>query len=330
MKILCLAPRNRFSKPLSQQKDNMEKARETSGYQRKRAGRGFWYLDPSGEKVSDAEVLQRIKSLAIPPAWKDVWIAIDESSPVQATGRDAKGRQQAIYHPEFRAKRERTKYARLAKFGEALPKIRRQIEKDLRSRGLSKAKVLAAVVQLLECSLIRVGNERYAKENGSFGLTTLRNRHAKTSRKRLVFSFKGKSGKRHEIEVEDHRLARVVSQCRELSRGRLFAYQDEDGETQQVDSKDVNDYLRAASGGEFTAKDFRTWAATVRAVELFRQQQPTTRRLGNTPAVCRSSYILPRVLDSTPRSRWRTCRSVPRNRKYQSGLERLTLQHLLK
>jgi DNA topoisomerase-1 len=273
------------------------------------------YVTPQGRTVTDPATLQRIKSLAIPPAWKDVWICADASGHVQATGRDARGRKQYRYHPRWREVRDEVKYGRLIAFAEALPRIRARAAADLRKPGLPREKVLGAVVQLLEKTLIRVGNEEYARQNGSVGLTTMRDQHAKIRGGSVRFEFRGKSGIEHEIDLHDPTLARVVKACRDLPGYELFQYLDADGHRQVIDSADVNAYLREISGQDFTAKDFRTWAGTVLAakalaeVEAFKTNREAKRRvataveqvakrLGNTKAVCRKCYIHPAILDA--------------------------------
>jgi DNA topoisomerase I len=285
------------------------------GLRRVRAGRGFKYLQPSGRPLRDARTLARIRSLAIPPAWKDVWICPDPRGHIQATGRDAKGRKQYRYHPRWREVRDETKYSRLLEFGCALPQIRARVERDLARRGLPREKVLATVLRLLEKTLIRVGNEEYARSNRSFGLTTLTDRHVKVRGRRIHFRFRGKSGKVHQFGIEDRELSQVVKRCQELPGQELFRYLDAGGRRRSVDSGDVNAYLREASGRDFTAKDFRTWAGTVRASFALAALPPpasqrhgkrsvkdaigeVARRLGNTPAICRKSYVHPAVVDS--------------------------------
>lgn len=284
------------------------------GIRRKRAGKGFRYVGPDGKPVHNPEVLRRIRSLVIPPAWKDVWITTDPRGHLQATGRDAKGRKQSRYHPRWRAIRDETKYERMLLFGTALRRIRERVEEHLGLPGLPREKVLAAVVRLMDSTLIRVGNDEYAKENKSYGLTTMRRKHVKINGSELIFRFRGKSGVLHEVGILDRRLARIVRQCQELPGHELFEYLDAEGKTHTVDSADVNDYLRAISGGEFTGKDFRTWAGTVLASMSLRQFEPfesqtqakknvvqavkeVARRLGNTPAVCRKCYLHPGVLE---------------------------------
>ena len=282
------------------------------GLRRANGAKGFAYLDDRGGRVSRRSTLDRIRALAVPPAWTDVWICADERGHLQATGRDAKGRKQYRYHPRWRMLREADKFDHLLDFARALPAIRKRVRKDLAANGLAREKVLAAIVQLLERTCIRVGNERYAEENESFGLTTLRNRHVKVRGDRIEFQFRGKSGRFHRIGIADPRLARVVRRCRELPGQELFEYRDDSGEVQRVGSGDVNRYLHEISGDEFTSKDFRTWAGSVFVAELLRRRglegevrltdmaaavREAARLLGNTPAVCRKSYVHPRVLD---------------------------------
>jgi DNA topoisomerase-1 len=284
------------------------------GIRRVRRGKAFRYLRPEGEPVRDDETLARIRSLAIPPAYTDVWICPHANGHLQATGRDARGRKQYRYHPRWRAVRDETKYDRVVAFGLALPRLRARVEADLALAGLPRLKVLATVVRLLATTLIRVGNEEYARANGSFGLTTLRDQHAKISGATVHFAFRGKSGVRHRIDVHDRRLARVVARCRDLPGQDLFQYLDDAGVTHAVDSADVNAYLHEAAGEAFTAKDFRTWAGTVLAAlalkaSAFETQAEAKRnvvaaiesvagRLGNTPAVCRKCYVHPAVVDA--------------------------------
>ncbi|HXS53167.1 MAG TPA: DNA topoisomerase IB [Usitatibacter sp.] len=283
-----------------------------AGLHRVTGPKGFAYVDDKGRRVTRRATLDRIRVLAIPPAWTDVWICADERGHLQATGRDAKGRKQYRYHPRWRMLRDADKFDRLLDFAEALPAIRERVRKDLASEGLTRAKVLAAIVQLLERTCIRVGNERYAEENASFGLTTLRNRHVKVRGDRIEFQFRGKSGKLHRVGIEDPRLARIVRRCRELPGQELFEYVDDAGEVQRIGSGDVNEYLHEIAGDEFTSKDFRTWAGSVYVAALLRQRglegevrltdmaaavREAARLLGNTPAVCRKSYVHPRVLD---------------------------------
>jgi len=293
-----------------------ERLRYTSdsqpGFTRVLRGRHFVYRDTRGRVIRDARVIQRIRKLAIPPAYQDVWISPDPNGHLQATGRDARGRKQYRYHPRWREHRDATKFDRMLEFGHALPRIRRRVAKDLRLSGLPREKVLATIVRLLECTLIRVGNEEYARANGSFGLTTLRDRHVDLKGGALVLEFRGKSGIRQRALVTDRRIAHIVRDCRDIPGQELFQWVDEQGERRPVGSSDVNDYLREASGGPFTAKDFRTWFATVEALELLRKAGPgrgeharkqvlatvkaVADKLGNTPAICRKCYIHPEVL----------------------------------
>jgi DNA topoisomerase-1 len=283
------------------------------GIRRRKAGHGFNYLDADGKPVTSEATLDRIRKLVIPPAWTDVWIAPTERGHIQAIGRDAKGRKQYRYHERWREVRDGGKYDRLIAFGHALPRLRAQVEHDLARRGLPREKVLAAVVRVMEITLIRVGNEEYAKANKSFGLTTLRDRHAKVGAAKAVFEFQGKSGKIHTTAFSDRRLARIVKACQDLPGQRLFQYLDDDGPRHAVESADVNAYLREALGEDFSAKDFRTWAGTLAAARALvtlpecADQAEATKNvvtcvkavagiLGNTPAVCRKAYIHPAVL----------------------------------
>ncbi|MGE5096362.1 MAG: DNA topoisomerase IB [Betaproteobacteria bacterium] len=289
----------------------------------RRSGRsGFEYHDASGRRVRDAQTLARIKSLVIPPAWEDVWICRDERGHLQATGRDARGRLQYRYHPRWREIRDAHKFDHMIEFARALPLIRRRVKADLALPGLQRRRVLAAIVRLLETTCIRIGNERYAEENDSFGLTTLRNRHVTVHGPRIELQFRGKGGKFHRATVEDERLARIIRRCRELPGQALFEYLDDAGEPQSIGSSDVNDYLKEISGSDISAKDFRTWAGTVFvANELARREGPVgpshmvaairqaAQRLGNTPAICRKSYVHPRVLDPQTWSNRRDTRS---------------------
>lgn len=285
------------------------------GLTRRRRGEAFVYEDAEGAPVTDEANLTRIRSLVIPPAWTEVWICKSPRGHIQATGRDQRGRRQYRYHDRWRAHRDLAKFERVAAFGRALPRLRKQVEADLRRKGLPRDKVLAAVVRLLEITLIRVGNDEYARTNKSFGLTTLRNRHARIGSRAVTFAFRGKGGKQHETRFADRRLARVVKSCQDLPGQRLFQYVDEDGERHAVESADVNAYLRAATGLEVSAKDFRTWAATVSAARALADHggcgskteakrnlnqcvKAVAGLLGNTPAVCRKAYIHPLVLEA--------------------------------
>jgi DNA topoisomerase-1 len=281
---------------------------------RRRAGRGFRYFDVNGKPVRDAATLARVRALAIPPAWDDVWICPSAMGYLQATGRDARGRKQYRYHVEWRAFRDQVKFDRLGDFGAVLPCVRRTVAADLARPGLPRERVIAAVVRLLETTLVRVGNEEYARANDSYGLTTLRNGHAKAAATGIDLVFKGKSGKKHEVSVSDPRVARTVRACKDLPGQHLFEYRDDDGALQVVQSGDVNAYLRDLTGADITAKDFRTWAGTCLAASILSElpapesDREATRgvaemarevsgALRNTPAVCRASYVHPLVID---------------------------------
>ena len=289
-------------------------ADDQPGIRRRRVGRGFGYRDPDGRPVRDAETLARIRSIVIPPAWTDVWICPWPNGHLQATGRDARGRKQYRYHPRYRTRRDRTKFERLIEFAKVLPEIRARVDADLARPGLPREKVVAAVVRLLELTLIRVGNDEYARLNRSFGLTTLRDRHAVVEGTAITFRFRGKSGRRHEVGLRDRRLAGVVKRCRDLPGQELFQYLDEDGVARDIASDDVNGYLAGIAPG-VTAKDFRTWAGTVLAFRALRAAgsgsterekrravtsaiETTAANLGNTPAVARSAYVHPAVVDA--------------------------------
>lgn len=285
------------------------------GISRRRAGKGWSYTGPDGRRITDKPERKRIDALAIPPAYTDVWICPDRRGHIQATGRDARGRKQYRYHPFWREVRDETKYKRMVAFGEALPLIRERTDHDLRRHGLPREKVLAAVIRLLETTLIRVGNEEYARTNESFGLTTMHDEHVDVTSSGLQLHFRGKSGVEHAVQLSDRRLATVVGRCQDLPGQELFQYLDDDGEQHTVDSTDVNDYLREITGQEFTAKDFRTWAGTVlatRALQEFgavdteaeakknivRAIEAVAARLGNTATICRKCYVHPVVLES--------------------------------
>lgn len=285
------------------------------GIRRVRAGSTFRYFTTTGRRLMNRPDLERIRALVIPPAWEDVWICADPRGHLQATGRDARGRKQYRYHSKWRIVRDEMKFERMIGFAQALPHIRRRTAADLRRVSLTREKVIALIVQLLEKTLIRVGNDEYVKQNRSFGLTTLREGHVDVTGGRLTFTFRGKSGVDHEIELDDLRLARLVQACRDLPGYHVFQYYDDDGSRRVVDSGDVNAYLKAITGEDYTSKDFRTWAATVLASQLLRGIGPSrsplearrnvvraiddiSKRLGNTKAVCRKSYIHPDVLDA--------------------------------
>lgn len=280
------------------------------GIRRRGAPGSFSYVGANGRLIVSERTLERIRALAIPPAWTDVWICSDSAGHLQATGRDARGRKQYRYAHTFRQGREAYKFDRMRDFARALPAIRRRVRADLRLPGLPRRKVLAAIVRLLEDTCMRIGNERYAEENGSFGLTTLRNRHARVERGQVEIEFRGKSGKFHHAEIRDPRVSEIVMRCRELPGRKLFKHLDDPGRPQAVDSSEVNAYLKEIAGREVTAKDFRTWAGSVLvAAALSRREgrigpshvvaavHQAARRLGNTPAICRKSYVHPRVLD---------------------------------
>jgi DNA topoisomerase-1 len=288
---------------------------EDRGLRRDRKGDGFEYFKASGDPVTDDATLERIRKLAIPPAWTDVWICPRANGHLQATGRDARGRKQYRYHPQFREVRESTKYEHMMEFARALPAIRGKLAEHMALRGLPREKVLATVVHLLETTLIRVGNDDYAKENKSYGLTTLRNPHVKVEGAELRFQFKGKSGKQWRLQVKDRRIAKIIRACQDLPGQRLFQYVDEDGEVREVTSADVNAYLKEITGREITAKDFRTWAGTVMAALALQEFEAfdtkatqkknlkaaierVAARLGNTPTICRKCYIHPEVLNA--------------------------------
>ena len=291
------------------------------GYRRKKWGKGFTFETPDGgrltKKGKDKEVRERIDALAIPPAYTDVWICASPDGHIQATGRDDRGRKQYIYHPKWREARERAKYDRMISFGETLPRIRKRVEQDMAQPGLSKDKVLAAVVELLETTLIRVGNAEYAEENASYGLTTIRKKHAEVSGQTVTFDFTGKSHKEWHVELKNKRLAKIVKECLETPGYELFKYIDEAGERHDVGADDVNDYLKRITERDFTAKDFRTWAGTVLTAVALQEMETgsetsetqakknvvaaikrVAERLGNTPAVCRQSYVHPDVIDA--------------------------------
>lgn len=285
------------------------------GIRRVRTGKGFRYVNTNGQRLVDEKVLTRIKQLAIPPAWTDVWIASDAHAHLQATGRDARGRKQYRYHPRWREVRHQTKYDRMVPFARALPNLRRQIAADLRVPDLSKDKVLAAVVELLGKTFIRVGNTEYARTNKSFGLTTLKDGHVKIRGAELRFEFRGKSGVRQAITFSDARLAKIVKKCQELPGQKLFQYVDDTGKRRVITSADVNAYLKRTTGSEFTAKDFRTWAGTLLAAIALRDEpshvsakkaksvvvhaiERVAAHLGNTPTVCRTCYIHPYVIEA--------------------------------
>jgi len=288
---------------------------ERPGFGRRRAGKGFSYRDEEGRRIDDPEVIGRIRSLAIPPAWREVWICPHPDGHIQATGRDARGRKQYRYHPRFREVRESTKYEHMSAFAAALPGIRRTVQAHMGLRGLPREKVLATVVHLLETTLIRVGNKDYARQNRSYGLTTLRDPHVRIDGSRLRFEFKGKSGKAWQLEVKDRRVARIVRACQDLPGQHLFQYLDDEKVRHSVTSSDVNAYLHEITGQDITAKDFRTWSGTVLAalalhefgrVDTQAQAKKNVRaaiervaaRLGNTATICRKCYVHPEIVNA--------------------------------
>ncbi len=285
------------------------------GIQRKRVGKHFSYIGLDGKPIHDPDKLQRIKKLGIPPAWTNVWISPNEQGHIQATGRDAKGRKQYRYHPRWREVRDETKYDRLISFGESLPVIRERVAHDLSLSGLPYEKVLATIVRLLDTTLIRIGNEEYARENDSYGLTTMRSHHVDVNGSKVHFHFRGKRGREHVIDVSDRQLAKIVKRCQDLPGHELFQYIDDNGELRTIESNDVNEYLRVISGQDFTAKDFRTWGGTVIATDSLEELgafdsqtqgkknvvqaiKMTAEHLSNTPAICRKCYVHPGVLDA--------------------------------
>ncbi len=309
------------------------------GIQRRKSGTGFFYLRPGGNAVADSRTLRRIKELAIPPAWTDVWIAPDAEGHIQATGRDLRGRKQYRYHTRWSACRDEVKYSSLADFAHLLPKLRKKIDADLRIRGLSRERVIASIVWLLDNSMIRVGNAVYARDNKSFGLTTLKSRHVEVEGAKLRFAFKGKSGKEWKLKLVDRRIARIVRAIQDLPGQHLFQYIGEDGARRVVTSQDVNEYIRDATAGDFSSKHFRTWGGTVRALSLFSEiPLPETKtataramniivdevakHLGNTRAVCRRCYIHPLVMASWQAGRLATeLEKARRLRRKRPGLD---------
>ncbi|EZP32275.1 DNA topoisomerase IB [Pseudomonas sp. RIT288] len=283
------------------------------GLTRKKLRGKFAYFDSAGQRITDPDEIKRINSLAVPPAYTDVWICADPRGHLQATGRDARGRKQYRYHPRWREVRDADKYSRLREFGLALPKLRKQLETLLDAPGFNRDKVMATVITLLDATLIRVGNTQYARDNRSYGLTTLRSRHVEVNGSAILFQFRGKSGIEHQITVKDRRLARIIKRCLEIPGQNLFQYLDENGERHTVSSHDVNSYLQTLTGADFTAKDYRTWAGSALALAVLRELQweseaeakrhvvemvkSVSRQLGNTPAVCRKCYIHPAVVE---------------------------------
>jgi len=284
------------------------------GITRKKLRGKFQYFDPQGQRITDPDEIKRLNALAVPPAYTEVWICADPRGHLQATGRDARGRKQYRYHVRWREVRDADKYSRLLEFGAALPKLRKQLEALLATPGFSRDKVMATVITLLDATLIRVGNTQYARDNRSYGLTTLRSRHVEVKGSAILFQFRGKSGIEHQITVKDQRLARIIKRCLEIPGQNLFQYLDDNGERHTVSSSDVNAYLQNLTGADFTAKDYRTWAGSALALAVLRERQwepeadakrhvvemvkSVAKQLGNTPAVCRKCYIHPAVLDS--------------------------------
>ena len=307
------------------------------GYTRKKQGRYWAYFDENGERVTDRDTIDRLNAIALPPAYEHAWFCKDENGHLQATGVDARGRKQYRYHDAFRARRDKKKYSGTLEFGAALPKLRRKVEADLKRRGLCREAVLAAVVRLLDTQYLRIGNEQYARDNKSFGATTIRSRHVRRKGSKLLMRFAGKHGIVHEVPITGSNLRRIVGKCHELPGQHLFQYITEDGEACAVTSADVNDYIREATGGDFTAKNFRTWGASVIAFEqmLLAQEQekarislktvlePVAEALGNTPAISRKSYVHPKLIEAA-RDRSRNPLNGmqrPRSRKWLSSEE---------
>ncbi len=325
--------------------DGITRERLTPGDPIEKIPPTFRYRDAAGKVIADEELLARIRRLAIPPAWEQVWICPDPRGHLQATGRDVRGRKQYRYHPHWRLVRDENKFERMLEFGSALPSIRARIERDMQGQELSRERVLAAIVRLLDRTLIRVGNEEYARENGSFGLTTLRRRHLSVEGKEITFSFRGKSGVEHSISVKDARAARIVTHCAELPGQVLFKYVADDSTPRVVGSSDVNAYLREISGSNFTAKDFRTWAATVLAGFVLAEMDVAEKvseqrknvvaamrevadRLGNTPTICRKSYVHPAIVDAYLEGTQLSFKKQRRATKYMNPSEHAVLSFL--
>ncbi len=318
-----------------------------AGYRRRCLRNRFVYLTPSGATLRDSRIIARIRRLAIPPAYTDVWICRRSNGHLQATGRDIRGRKQYRYHPNWRQARDASKYNRMLAFADHLPALRARVAADLRLDGLPRRKVLAALVRLLETSLIRVGNEEYSRENGSFGLTTLKNRHVQVRGERLQFRFRGKSGKFHDIHLDDARLARIVRRCQDLPGQALFQYCDDDGTPQSIDSGDVNAYIRELTSVDFSAKDFRTWAGTLLTAEALHDAgfadseaevklrikaaiDTVAQRLGNTASVCRACYVHPAVLQAFSEHTLKLPQSAGRRAQTRLSARERALQRLLK
>ncbi|MEO7240725.1 MAG: DNA topoisomerase IB [Sphingomicrobium sp.] len=305
------------------------------GLTRKRIKSAWGYFDADGNRITDRDEIDRLNSLALPPAYTDAWFCADPNGHLQATGIDARGRKQYRYHPDFRAKRDAAKYDGLLELGKALPKLRRRVEADLKRRTLGRDTVLAAIVRLMDTQYIRVGNEQYAKDNKSFGATTLRSRHVRNKGARMMMRFAGKHGIVHEVKITDAKLKRIVKRCQELPGQMLFQYVDDDGEARPITSGDVNGYIKAASGGDFTAKHFRTWGASVIAFDMLLKKaedaritvktvvEPVAQALGNTPAMSRKSYVHPGLLEAVKESARDPLNGMdrPRGRKWLSSAE---------
>jgi DNA topoisomerase IB len=346
--VLCFAPAEAPPGQLAAAADaGLRYVADTEpGFSRRAFGDRFEYYDERGREIEDDATIQRIDALAIPPAYTDVWICPDPNGHLQATGRDARGRKQYRYHPDWRQSRDSGKFDRIVDFGRKLPRLRRRLGRDLALRGLPRDKVLALAVSVMAETLVRVGNHQYARQNNSFGLTTLRNRHVRFPRGAAIFEFRGKSGKHHVVEFEDRELARLLRRCQQLPGQKLFQYVDDAGTPRPIGSGDVNDYLRSACGEDFTAKDFRTWGGTLAAIKSFVRNPPpegasertlamlqnaavkeVAGQLGNTPAVCRASYIHPAVFEG-----WRDGRLAAAIREADLGhprkLEKLALEFL--
>ena len=313
---------------------------DSPGISVKRKGDKVEYFDPNGVKIIDEKILGRIKSLAIPPAWKEIWICTKPNGHLQATGIDSRGRKQYRYHPKWREVRDATKYDRMIAFGYSLPKIRRRISQDLELPGMPKDKILATIVQLLEKTLIRVGNEEYAEENQSYGLTTMRNKHVKVRGSEVKFEFKGKSGVKHKISLSDKRLAKIIKKVQDLPGYELFQYIDDNAEKRSIDSSDVNQYLKEISGQDFTAKDFRTWHGTMLAADALLKMEDFTSQtqakklvvqaveevssqLGNTKAVCRKCYIHPIIIERFLEGKLKTELEEAKSIQFEEGFTRL-------
>ena len=305
------------------------------GITRRRHGRYWQYFDADGKRVTDRDEIDRLNGIALPPAYRDAWFCPDRNGHIQATGYDEKGRKQYRYHPDFRARRDKSKYARTADFGRALPKLRKRVAADLRKRKLGKETIAAAVIRLMDNEYLRVGNEGYAKTNKSFGATTLRSRHAKVNGSKVRMRFKAKSGVERELDISDKSLIRIVRRCQDLPGQHLFQYLDEEGEPRPIGSEDVNDYIREATGEDFTAKHFRTWGASAIAFEticgagydgvgLSAMLEPVAEALGNTPTMARKSYVHPALIEAAKKDRGKSLGNLtcPRGSKYLSSAER--------